>query len=102
MLTPSWKLAAWNKKPAAPSNGSGVERSPELQGAGGAAVPGDAEWEHAEAQADRDWSAPLHLPNILFSSPQICYIGSGKLPVSGGVAWAWRKLKQRVRSTVQV
>lgn len=60
MLTPSWKSAAWNKKPAARGAGSEVERSPDLRGAGGTtAIPGDAEWEHAEAQADRDWFVAL-------------------------------------------
>ncbi len=63
VLTPSWKSAAWNRAPAAPSRGQPgggqlVERSPELRGgARGGAVEGDAEWEGAEAQADREWCA---------------------------------------------
>lgn len=56
MLTPSWKSAAWNKKPPPRSAGAEVDRSPDLRGASTAAgVAGDAEWEEAEAQADREW-----------------------------------------------
>ena len=63
VLTPSWKSAAWNRKPANPTGSAGqeVERSPELRGGAhapaAAAVEGDAEWEGAEAQADREWCA---------------------------------------------
>ena len=60
VLTPSWRSAAWNRKPAQPprSSGAEVDRSPELRGGSGAAAPveGDPEWEGAEAQAERDWS----------------------------------------------
>ena len=54
MLTPSWKSAAWNRKPQPRSAGQDVERSPELR-PGGDAAPADSEWEQAEVQADREW-----------------------------------------------
>ena len=54
MLTPSWKSAAWNRKPQARSAGQDVERSPDLR-PGSDAVPADSEWEQAETQADREW-----------------------------------------------
>lgn len=54
VLTPSWKSAAWNKKPQPRGAGQDVERSPELR-QGGDAPPPDSEWEQAETQADREW-----------------------------------------------
>ncbi|CAL5219753.1 g1653 [Coccomyxa viridis] len=54
VLTPSWKSAAWNRKPQARSAGQDVERSPDLR-PGSDAVPADSEWEQAETQADREW-----------------------------------------------
>ena len=60
MLTPSWKSAAWNRKPQARSAGQDVERSPDLR-PGSDAVPADSEWEQAETQADREWYAPKTL-----------------------------------------
>ena len=58
VLTPSWKSAAWNRKPQLRSAGQDVERSPELRH-GGDAAPADSEWEQAEVQADREWWVPL-------------------------------------------
>lgn len=54
VLTPSWKSAAWNRKPQPGTAGQDVERSPELRH-GTDAGPADSEWEQAETQADRDW-----------------------------------------------
>ncbi len=54
VLTPSWKSAAWNKKPQSRSAGQDVERSPDLRPVSDA-VPADSEWEQAETQADREW-----------------------------------------------
>ena len=72
MLTPSWKSAAWNKKPASNSAGPG-SASPELRPSGDSAVPGDAEWEHAEAQADRDWCALTTCPHSDMWDVLSCY-----------------------------